>query len=404
MRLMKSKIFLLLGVVFILNSCSKDDVDTYVFERGQIVSSSDIGTFTVSSMETFFDFINPELSSQINYQFDVNRYVIVYETITHDGNQTQASGLLTIPKGVNSSAPLLSFQHGTVLQQNAVPSSMAAGTGMEFGLIFGTEGYIVCIPDFLGLGQGNGLHPYMHAKSEATVTVDMLRAAKNKLNDLGVVFNDQLFLMGYSQGGHATMATHKFIESDYNDEFTVTASSPMAGPYDVSGIMADLILKKEEYIAPGFLPYMLYSYNSVYNIYSDLESNFISPYNSSLKPYFNGDNLHSLSKVNDIMPLIPSDIFTDNAYDDIITKSNSTFWNALQDNDLYDWHPVAPIRMFHCNGDITVPMSNSEKALESFQNKGVSNVELINPHDGGTHSTCIVPSAIAAKEWFNTFK
>lgn len=401
---MRIKIFLLLGVVFVLNSCSKDVVDTYVFERGQIVSCKDVGSFTIESMKFFFDAVDPLLSSEIDYQYDVRRYVIVYETIMPNGEQTQASGLLTVPKGIIEAAPLLSFQHGTILQQNAIPSSMAAGTGMEFGLIFGTEGYIVCIPDFLGLGQGSGLHPYMHAKSEATATIDMLRAAKNKLTELGISFNEKLFLMGYSQGGHATMATHKFIEDEYSDEFTVTASSPMAGPYDVSGIMVDLILNKEEYIAPGFLPYMLYSYNSVYNIYSYLESNFREPYNSSLTPFFNGDNMYSLSEVNNIMPMVPSDILTEDSYDEILNRTNSAFWSALQDNDLYDWYPEAPIRMFHCNGDVTVPMSNSEKALESFLDKGITDVELINPFEGGTHTTCIIPSAIAAKDWFNELK
>jgi len=400
---MKNKVLLLLAIVFTLNACRKDDVDPHVFERGQILFSEEAGSNSLESIRTAFILYDINLANQIDYQYGVNTYTIIYETVTPDGQETQASGLLSVPQNMSIAAPILSFQHGTVLKQDAVPSSTGIGTGMELGLIFGTEGYIVCMPDFLGLGDSEGLHPYMHAESEATATIDMIRAAKNKLNELGIEFNEQLFLMGYSQGGHATMATHKIIESDYNDEFTITASSPMAGPYDVSGIMADSILKKEEYISPEYLPYMLYSYNSVYNIYSDLESNFKTPFNTSLPPFFNGDNLYSLSEVGDIMPAIPSDILTDNAYNEIVDKSNTAFWNALEDNDLYDWNPAAPIHMFHCNGDVTVPMSNSEKALQSFQDKGITNVELTNPLEGGTHSTCLIPSIIGAKDWFNTF-
>ncbi len=400
---MKNKVLLLLAIVFILNSCSKDDNDPYVFERGQIISSVDAGTQTAEGIKTMFTIFDPIMAAQINYKYAVSQYVITYETITPDGEETQATGLLAIPQNVGAAAPLLSFQHGTILKGSIAPSSKAIGSGMELGLIFGTEGYVVCMPDYLGLGKGDGLHPYMHAKSEATVTIDMIRAAKNKLAELGIEVNEKLFLLGYSQGGHATMATHKAIESDYSDEFTVTASSPMAGPFDVSGIMADLILQKTEYISPGFLPYMLYSYNSVYSIYTDLESNFKSPYNTSLPPYFNGDNLYTLTEVNNVMPLIPSDILTDAAYNEIIDKTNTTFWNALKDNDLYDWSSVAPIRMFHCNGDVTVPIANSEKALASFTGKGITNVSLVNPLEGGTHATCIVPAIIAAKEWFNGF-
>lgn len=401
---MKNKVLLLLAIIFTLNACRKDDVDPHVFERGQILFSEKVGDNSLETLRTIFTLYDPYLATQIEYQYGVDSYTIIYETVTPDGQETQASGLLSIPQGMSVAAPLLSFQHGTVLKQDAVPSSTAVGTGMELGLIFGTEGYIVCMPDFLGLGDSEGLHPYMHAASEATVTIDMIRATKNKLIELGIEFNDQLFLLGYSQGGHATMATHKVIEEEYSDEFNITASSPMAGPFDVSGIMADLILQKEEYITPAFLPYMLYSYNSVYNIYTDLESNFISPYNTSLPPFFNGDNLYSLGEVGDIMPAIPSDILTAEAYNEIINKTNTDFWTALEDNDLYDWHSAAPIRMFHCNGDVTVPMSNSEKALESFLNNGITNVELFNPLEGGTHETCVLPSILAAKDWFNEFK
>ena len=402
---MKNNVILLISisVIIILHSCKKENEDIHVFKRGQIVNIIDVGTKNIDYIRAGFNISYPDLVSQIDFQYNVHLYIITYETITPNGQETEASGLLAVPDGINKSAPFLSFQHGTVLQQNAVPSSIATESGMEIGLVFGTEGYIVCMPDFLGLGKGNGLHPYMHAKSEATATIDMIRAAKNKLADLGINLNDKLFLMGYSQGGHATMATHKAIEAEYNDEFNITASSPMAGPYDVSGSMVDTVLAKKEYIRPGYLPYMLYSYNSVYNIYSDIESIFESPYNSSIPPFFNGDNSHSMDDVNAVMPKIPSNILTESAYNDIYNRTNTLLWDALRDNDLYDWNPIAPIRMFHCNGDITVPISNSEKALQSFESNGVTNAELINPLEGGTHSTCIMPSIVAAKNWFDGF-
>lgn len=400
---MKNKILLLLALVFIINACNKDETPPYVFTRGQIISTIDAGSSTAGNIQALFTIYDPVFASKINYKYDVHMYAITYETITADGKETKASGLLAIPEALTKAAPLLSFQHGTVLKKTAIPSSLATGSGMELGMVFGTEGYIVCMSDFLGLGAGEGLHPYMHSATEATATIDMIRAAKNKLEELGIEINDDLFLLGYSQGGHATMATHKAIEEDYSDEFTVTASAPMAGPFDVSGIMADIILSKEEYISPGFLPYMMYSYNMVYNIYDDLESNFRAPYNTELPPFFDGENLYSLSDVNKKMPPVPSDILTDEAYNSIMDKTNTKLWAALKDNDLYDWTPVAPIKMFHCNGDVTVPMANSEKALQTFISRGVTNASLVNPLEGGTHATCLLPSVLGAKEWFATF-
>ena len=400
---MKNKVLLLFVIVFTLNACKKENVDPNVSERGKVIFSKEAGTSTVESLQAIFTLYDPILAAQIEFKYGVSSYSIIYETISHDGTEVQASGLLAVPDGMTVAAPILSFQHGTILKQDAVPTGTDQFVGL-LGKAFGTEGYIVCMPDFLGLGDSEGLHPYMHAESEATVTIDMIRAAKNKLDELGISYNEKLFLAGYSQGGHATMATHKAIEGDYSDEFTVTASSPMAGPFDVSGIMAEIIMQKEEYIKPAFLPYMMYSYNLVYGIFTDLESNFVAPYNTILPPFFNGDNAYTLGEVGAEMPAIPSDILTEAAYNEIVDKTNTAFWAALEDNDLYDWHSSAPIRMFHCNGDVTVPRSNSEKALESFLAKGITNVELYNPLEGGTHRTCIVPSVFAAKEWFNTFK
>ena len=45
-------------------------------------------------------------------------------------------------------------------------------------MIFAAFGYVVCAPDFVGLGDSPGVHPYVHAKTEASAAIDMLRAAR----------------------------------------------------------------------------------------------------------------------------------------------------------------------------------------------------------------------------------
>ncbi len=400
---MKTNYLYLAFILILIHSCKKDDTEPHVFERGQIVSSKEMSTRSIENIKMLLFSYSYTYASQINYKHNVKLYSIVYETVNPKGEETTASGLLAVPENISTAIPLMSFQHGTILKDDMVPSKTILGSGFEIGLIFGTEGYAVCIPDYLGLGEGEGLHPYMHAKSEATATIDMIRAAKNKLKELGIELTSQLFLSGYSQGAHATMATHKAIEQEYSGEFSVTASAPMSGPYDVSGVMANIVLRKEPYIYPGFLPYMLYSYNPIYGIYDNMEENFKSPYNSKLPIFFDGNNAYSLMEVNEVMPDIPSDIFTDEAYRAIMDSSNTKVWEALKDNDLYDWVPIAPIRMFHCNGDITVPIENAQKALETFTKNGVDNAELVNPLEGGTHATCVFPSLLGTRDWFATF-
>ena len=128
------------------------------------------------------------------------------------------------------------------------------GGELFLGIVFAPGGYVVCMPDYLGLGLGEGLHPYCHAKSEATATVDMLRATRQVCDEQDIHLNDQTFLFGYSQGGHATMAAARELELYHTDEFTLTASAPMSGPYDISGAQTELVVSDEPYSAPITCP------------------------------------------------------------------------------------------------------------------------------------------------------
>ena len=59
----------------------------------------------------------------------------------------------------------------------------------------------------------------------------------NKVANLGVKDNGKLFLTGYSQGGHVTLATAKYFEKIHEP---VTALMPMSGPYAM-GAFGDVV-------------------------------------------------------------------------------------------------------------------------------------------------------------------
>ena len=58
----------------------------------------------------------------------------------------------------------------------------------------------VC-PITLGMGDSPGLHPYVHGESEATASVDMIRAAREFItNDLNLIDNSQVVPYGLFSG------------------------------------------------------------------------------------------------------------------------------------------------------------------------------------------------------------
>src|ERR1043166_4720495 len=91
---------------------------------------------------------------------------IIYETVNPFELQTLASGLLIIPQAPTNALPLVSYQHGTIIARSEVPSA-AQSLERVIGLAFAASGYAAVLPDYLGLGDSPGLHPFLHAKTEA---------------------------------------------------------------------------------------------------------------------------------------------------------------------------------------------------------------------------------------------
>ena len=255
-------------------------------QRGTIISSSLVTNASAAYLTLLFNFGNVPITPQYNVQL----YKIVYHTISPLGEPTQASGALLLPDNVGQPLPLVSYQHGTVTQTNLAPSSMdLMNSEVTVGVAFATTGYAAVTPDYLGLGASPGLHPYCHARSEATACIDMLRAARTFCATNGIVLTNRLFLCGYSEGGHATMALLRELEAYYTNEFTVTACAPMAGPYDLSGVTTTNFLSGVAQPNPYYFLYLLGAYQEVYQFAPSLGSILASPYDTNLPPLLNGN-------------------------------------------------------------------------------------------------------------------
>lgn len=338
----------------------------------------------------------------ITPQFSVRLYKVAYETITPLGARTKASGALLLPEGVGRPLPLFSYQHGTITQTNLAPSSMNLQTEVSVGIGFATTGYAAAVPDYLGLGDSPGLHPYHHARSEATACVDFLRAVRTFCATNGFPLTNKLFLAGYSQGGHATMALLRELEAFHTNEFTVTACAPMAGAYDLSGVTTTDFLSGRVEPNPYYFAYLLAAYQDVYHLAPTLADLLAAPYATTLPPLLQGNS--SGSTINAAMPTDPVQILKPALLAAFRSNLNHPLRVALRDNDLYAWTPRAPLHMFHCNGDQDVIVANSQVALASFQSRDATQVQLIDPSPLSGHGACSTPSMLQAKAWFDSLR
>lgn len=334
-------------------------------------------------------------------QFGVEVHRLIYHTVDAHGAPTQASGAVVIPTGPPCVHPLAAYMHGTVLHRHEVPSRLSGE--IMVGHVLGAAGYVGVLPDYLGLGDGPGMHPYIHAATEASASIDMIRAAREFCAQRGVQLNGQVFLAGYSQGGHACMATHRMIEQLYPDEFNVVASAPCSGPYDVSGVQADVMVAPLPYPAPYYLPYVVIAYHHVYpDLVSDLSEVLEEPWATELPPLFQGNN--GAGPVNAIMPAVPVEILKDDMLAEFLNDPDHFFRVTLRDNDVYDWSPQAPVRMVYCEGDTHVPYGNSLVALGAMQSNGATQVEAVSVGATLDHGACALPALFSVKAWFDQLR
>ncbi len=73
------------------------------------------------------------------------------------------------------------------------------------------------------------------------------------------------------------MALHRALQETASAEFTVTASAPMAGPYDLSGTTFAMALTDPSESSSLYAAYLLVAYDAIYDVYSSPAEAFVAP-------------------------------------------------------------------------------------------------------------------------------
>ena len=361
---------LLSGLAAALAACGSGEDST---NRGSLNSV----TLTVALSRSVIDAATPGLGQLVGSasKCDVSQHKLVYDTVDPRGNGARASAGLLIPSGCSGPFPVLVYHHGTTVTRSFTMSDpQNTEAGLQMG-VFAAQGYVVVMPDYLGYGDSTlGYHPYLHAENTAAVSVDALRAAKKALADKGVVTSGKLFLAGYSQGGHSAMATHRTIERDHANEFTVTASMPMAGPYALEQTFVEGIA------APGqgatvFSSMVFVGYQKAYgDVYAKAEDVFQAPWVNGIESLLPGtlgfNELFTTGK----LPLAltgPGGLLTASFVSSFASDPNNAARKRTAQNNLLDWKPKAPMALCAGSRDPVVPVKNMVSAATYFASQGV---------------------------------
>jgi pimeloyl-ACP methyl ester carboxylesterase len=374
--------------------CSSDDSPGPAEEQF-LVSSEFIYSNTAQQLKFLIQLSGVDVDPN-EFLYDIEIHRVVYNT-RYDGTTITASGLIAIPK-TTEQVGMLSFHHGTITNRDDAPSNFSSN---DFNSIsyaaMASVGFIGVIPDYLGFGSSSSiLHPYYVEEVTASSILDMLKAAGEFVQQKNLQFNGKVFLAGYSEGGYATMAAHKAIESDGLDGFNLIASFPGAGAYDLSGMQAH-IFSLQEYDDPHYLAYMARAYQIEYDEDNLLTDFFKEPYASRIPGLFDGQK--GADEINAQLTSTVADLIQADMLANIHTNPDYDYLeNAFAENSLTDWSPKVQMFMYHGLSDATVPYQNSVDTYNKLLANGASTGVLTLTPLEGTHSSAVDPYIAAIIE------
>ncbi|WP_251941238.1 lipase family protein [Nocardia sp. CDC159] len=188
--------------------------------------------------------------------------VLEYWTSGSDGSVQPATGAVFLPPGPVPPGgwPILAFDHGSLgigpncggqAEPQLGPWPERRVKEDAYLRTFIEKGFALVAPDYLGLGRfDTGVHPYLELKTEASATIDMVKAARAAHPELG----RRWAVFGGSQGGQAALGTAWYQrklapELDFRGAVALDPESevenllPMAGPWgpDLPSVIGDAL-------------------------------------------------------------------------------------------------------------------------------------------------------------------
>ena len=321
---------------------------------GALLSGSMVNTITPAQITQAFKDPESHIQSGIVPRYSVSSYRLNYVTTDKNGAKVTASGLVSVPvKAAGARSPVLSYQHASTFRNNQAPSIKVEA--VEPPLVLASLGYIVVSPDYVGFGASYGVeHPYLTSSPSSRAVIDMLSAAQTWRRQAGVADNGQLFLAGYSEGGYATMATHRAIHQQGGELKTqLQAAVPGAGPYDVQETLDEQLDRVRKLFPPLALL---------------IDPDHLSDASESVR-----NEVRRLL----LRQMVPED--GDVRYQTLFMDrflADDKAGIAAEHSVHLGWAPSVPVYLFHGRGDLTVPYSAAESARDTLRAAGAPDVTL----------------------------
>jgi pimeloyl-ACP methyl ester carboxylesterase len=288
---------------------------------------------------------------------------------------------------------IVSFGHGTDSLRSYVPSAPTF-EGLGIAGLFASGGFALVAPDYVGLGLSPGPHPYLHAATEASASLDLLMAAREASRQSGVKLPRSLYVTGFSQGGQAALALDRIIEADSDSPWRVVAVAPIAGPHDLSGTEFPEMIDGPSTDSSAYLAYLALSYTQIYE--GNTTDIFATPYDIQVPSLFDGQQ--AFSQIAPVLPP-PRALFRPEFLAGL-SDDSQPFAHQLRENDTFQVVPRAQVRLYYGEADVDVFPRNTHVAASAMKSAGVQITE-VNLGADADHAASEQLGLPAVRAWFD---
>jgi hypothetical protein len=311
------------------------------------------------------------------------------------GQPVEASGLMAVPyRTLGGAAPrgTAMYLHGTSPDRTASPSAPGDQEGLLPAALFAGGGYILLAPDYFGLGQSHAAPAYIHAAATAAAARDLVIAARQAAGALHLPFSGDLYVTGFSQGGHATAVVQRDLEARPIPGVTLKAAAAISGAFDLAGVSVPYAFQHKHSL---YLAYIAVSYAAQYH--QPLGTVIADRYAAVLPGLFDGN--HKVDAISAALPADPRDLFRPEALAEIAANKPNWFTTGLAANEAFRWAPKAPLRLYYGDNDTDVsPQDSKHFHAVSKQLGGNINLMPQGPYD---HVGSVLQSVPRIRVWFD---
>ncbi|MEU9201529.1 lipase [Streptomyces sp. NPDC048332] len=375
------------------------------------------GRGTLVSAEKLYTLAGPEAAAaelrtagfgDDTVRHGVVAYRLIYRTVDAKGHPTTASGLFAVPLGTGTRLRAVSFAHGTGSHKDDSPSMRRAVFHSAPVIAHAAAGAAAVAPDYLGLGKGPGLHPWMDIASETTASLDMLRAARAFAPRTGHILDREVLVTGFSQGASAALGLGRALEAGQDRWFRLGALAPVSGAYDFGGAELPALVagRLDPKSSAVYAAYTLVAFNRLHPIYERPAEVFRGTYAQTVEELFDG--AHTGLELMQGIPDSLDALLTDHGLA-LLTHPTGALAAALRTTDAVctDWTPRAPVRLYMATGDEQATTENTEHCRAALARRGLD-VPVVDlgevDHKESRHLGSNVAATTAIVKWFGELR